>query len=94
MEGIDSAAVHGQLEVVKFLLPFWENDCLDAGEPFEELYERLLRRAASNGHLEIMKYLIPKVSNPFYFSTKMAQRYGCDELVDFVKTSGLVFYWP
>ena len=94
IEGIDSAAVHGHLEIVKYLLPYWENDCLDAGEPFEELYERLLRRAASSGHLEIMKWLIPKVPNPFVFSTKLAQRYGCDELVDFVKTSGLVFYWP
>ena len=67
LEGIDSAAVHGHLEVVKFLLPYWENDCLDAGEPFEELYERLLRRAASNGHLEIMKWLIPKVHDPLFF---------------------------
>ena len=95
MEGIELAVAHGHLEVVKFLLPYWEEDFLDAGEPLvEEFYEDLLGFAANKGHLEIMKWLILKVPNPFVFSTKLAQSYGCDELVDFVKTSGLVFYWP
>ena len=89
--GIELAAFHGNLEIVKFLMPYWEENFRDTDLSFEKLYDIVLRRAASNGHLEVMKWVIPMVRNPFVFSTKLAQRFGCDELVDFVKSSGLVF---
>ena len=84
---IEFAVLNGHFEALKFLMPHLEENCFDSDELSDDLYIRLLNIAAKYKHIDIMKWLILKVSNPLSVSTKLAQEYGCNKIVAFVKLS-------